>query len=94
MSSDTAPVRYTVCLIATTRGSSALERMKSSTGANDWNGWCSRTSCRAMVSNWSSSPASRAAGTDGVNAGYLRSGRSISVSTSRRRYRFTGPSVW
>ena len=34
------------------------------------------------------------AGTEGVNAGYLRSGRSISVSTSRRQYRFTGPSVW
>jgi hypothetical protein len=36
ISSDTGPVRYTVCLIATTRESVALERMKSSTGANDW----------------------------------------------------------
>ncbi len=36
ISSELTPVRYTVCLTATTSGSSAARRMNSTTGSNDW----------------------------------------------------------
>ncbi len=38
MSTESVPVRYTVCLIATTLGSAAASCMKRTTGANDWYG--------------------------------------------------------
>ena len=36
ISVELTPVRYTVCLMATTSGSSAALRMNSATGSNDW----------------------------------------------------------
>ena len=48
-----APVRYSVCLMASTCGSAAARRRKSITGAKLWKGWCSSRSparsCSKMV---------------------------------------------
>ena len=44
MITESVPVRYTVCLMATTFGSSAACSSISITGLKDWNGWCSRMS--------------------------------------------------
>ena len=38
ISTELTPVRYTVCLIETTSGSLAAQRMNSTTGSNDWYG--------------------------------------------------------
>src|SRR6185295_18773188 len=51
------PVRYTVCLIAITRGSVTDVRMNSMTGRNDSYGWCSSTSCFDSAAKMSLRPA-------------------------------------
>ena len=43
--SESAPLRYKVCLIAKTCGSRAASRSKLITGAKDSNGWCNKMSC-------------------------------------------------
>ena len=90
MITESVPVRYTVCLIATTCGSLAASRMKSITGAKDWNGRCSRMSCLRRVSKRSLDFAS-ALGSPGWKARNLRSGRSTWSGTLMSRTRFTGP---
>ena len=70
-----APVRYSVCLIASTSGSVAAGARSRRTGANDSYGWCSRTSPRAdrleevalLLEALRRAPA--------TNGGYFRSGR-------------------
>ena len=77
ISSESVPVRYTVCLIATTlRVARRLLRMNSITGRNDWNGWCSRMSLFAHAPRRCRAPAASAVGRPGWNGGNLRSGRS------------------
>ena len=55
---ESAPVRYSVCLMASTCGSAAARRRKSITGAKLWKGWCSSTSPARSCSNRSHAPAS------------------------------------
>ena len=83
ISSESVPVRYTVCLMAMTFGSSAVVRMKSITGRKDWNGWCSRTSCFFSTSKRSAEL--KGAGRAGVNGANLSAGRSTCSCTSRSR---------
>src|ERR1044072_7394498 len=59
ISSESVPVRYTVCLMAITFGSFAVVRMNSITGRNDWKGWCSRTSFFFRFSKRSPWPSER-----------------------------------
>ncbi|MCY1303866.1 hypothetical protein D3C72_2035500 [compost metagenome] len=51
ITSDSLPVRYTVCLIATTLGSAAASCSRSSTELKLSYGWCSSTSCWRITSN-------------------------------------------
>ena len=58
--------------------------------ANDWKGWCRRTSPAAIASKMRVGGPTRA-GNPGVNGGYLRSGRSTRSGNAISRCRFTGP---
>ncbi len=87
---EPSPERYSVCLIASTDGSSAACRTSSSTGLKESNGWCSNTSPAAIVSNMASEPGRER----GWKEGNFRSGRSASSYTLMTRLRFTGPSMW
>ncbi|MOA41771.1 hypothetical protein D3C78_1637680 [compost metagenome] len=71
--SELAPERYRVCLIASTLGSLAAWRSRSTTGVNDSNGCSRRMSCLLttlkMFSLFCSS-----LGITGVNGAYCSSG--------------------
>ena len=90
MSSEFVPVRYTVCLMATTVGSTAACRIKLITGLNDSYGWCNKMSALRIALNTSGSMLN-AGGNPGTNGLNLRSGRSTNSGICIKRTRFTGP---
>mmetsp|Transcript_12666 Transcript_12666/g.28758 ORF Transcript_12666/g.28758 Transcript_12666/m.28758 type:complete len:304 (-) Transcript_12666:940-1851(-) len=60
-------VRYSVALIATTRSSSAAASTNRCTVLpNEWNGWCSSTSCRRMAPKNDSRPSTAPCSSPGV----------------------------
>ena len=95
MIGESPEVRYSVCLIASTCGSSAACSMKRVTDvANESYGWCSSTSRCFSAANMSAgfavSTSARCGWVDGRKAGYLSSARSRSASENSPR-RSSGP---
>ena len=70
-----SPVRYSVCLIASTCGSRLASSRKSRMFVNPSYGWCSSTSPSRSVSKMPLSSSPSRSGTAGANSGKLRSGR-------------------
>ena len=71
---DSLPVRYSVCLIASTCGIGGAPAQEIEHRREAWNGWCSSTSFWRITANRSVEPATRR-GSPGVKIGYFRSGR-------------------
>ncbi|MNN27943.1 hypothetical protein D3C81_1414940 [compost metagenome] len=88
--SELAPERYRVCLIASTLGSLAAWRSRSTTGVKDSNGCSSNTSSLLSTPNrFSFFCSSR--GMVGVNVGLCSSGWLARPVTLNSRVRLTGP---
>ena len=88
MIGESPDVRYRVCLIVRTSGSSAAcDTNRSTEAVNDSYGWWSSRSPARITANTStgssSSGGSRRCGTTGTWTGALRSGRSRSTSCHR-----------
>ncbi|MCY1377810.1 hypothetical protein D9M69_654010 [compost metagenome] len=88
--SELAPARYRVCLIASTLGSLAAWRSRSTTGVNDSNGCSSSTSCLPITLKMFSAFCS-SLGIAGVNGLYCSSGWLSRPVMLNRRVRLTGP---
>src|ERR1700733_12243603 len=87
--SESPLVRYSVCLIASTRGSAAAETTRRSVlAANESYGWCTRTSRSEIAAKMLLSVGSMVS--DGTNGGYLSCGRSRSAIADRPE-RSSGP---
>ena len=81
MIGESPEVRYSVCLIASTRGSAAACSMNRCTlVANDSYGWCTRTSPSRSVENTDLgvSPSAKRGWVAGTNGRSFRLGRSMS----------------
>lgn len=88
--SELAPLRYRVCLIASTFGSLAAWRSRSITGVKDSNGCISNTSSLLRTLKRFSFFCKRR-GIAGVKGGYCSSGWLSRPVTLNRRVRLTGP---
>src|SRR6266850_1983019 len=82
-------VRYSVCLMARTCGSSAARSMKSTTHPNDSYGKCTSTSCERITSN-TSRPCAKGGATRGTSGSSFSAGKS-SRWRAMRAVTSTGP---
>ncbi|MNN05536.1 hypothetical protein D3C81_1183010 [compost metagenome] len=91
--SELAPERYRVWRTASTCGSLAAWRNKSTTGVKDSNGCISRMSC-LLITLKMLSAFTRSLGMAGVNGVYCSSGWLSRLVMLNRRVRLTGPLTW
>ena len=83
-------VRYSVCLMARTCGSSAARSMKSTTHPNDSYGRWTSTSCERMTSN-TSRPCAKGGATRGTSGSSLKAGNPSSRCKVMSAIRSIGP---
>ncbi|MCY1441518.1 hypothetical protein D9M71_578360 [compost metagenome] len=91
--SELAPLRYSVCLTASTCGSLAAWRSRSTTGVNDSNGCSNKMSC-LLITLKMFSLFCNSLGMAGVNGVYCSSGWLSRPVMLNSRVRLTGPLTW